>query len=72
MEALEILGSLTKVGLVDMDVNVVSFPDLLDEIESFLEMVECVEEDEGWRVGGYFGQHVDADEPCEAKSGRLV
>jgi hypothetical protein len=72
MKALEILSSLAKVRLVDMDVDVVPFPDLLNEVEGFLEMVECVEEDEGRGVRGYFGQHVDADEPCETKSSRLV
>jgi len=30
-----------------MNLDLLSFPDLLDEIEGFLEMVECVEEDEG-------------------------
>jgi hypothetical protein len=42
MEVLEIYSSLAKVRPVDMDVDAVSFPDLLDEVESFLEMVECV------------------------------
>lgn len=45
MEVLEILSSLAEVRPVDMDVAVVAFPDLVDEIERFLEMVECVEED---------------------------
>jgi len=51
METLEILGSLAKVWFVDMDADVVPFPDLLDEVEGFLEMVEGVEEDKGWGVG---------------------
>ena len=61
MEGLEILSSLAKVGLVDKDVDVIPFPDLLDEVECFLEMVECVEEDEGRGVRGCLGQHIDAD-----------
>ena len=54
MEGLEILSSLRKVGLVDMDVDVIPFLDLLDEVEGFLKMIKCVEEDEGWGVGRYF------------------
>lgn len=71
MKILEILSSLAKVWLVYMDVDVIPFLDLLDEVEGFLEMVECVEEDEGRGVWSCLGQHVDADEPCEAKSSRL-
>ena len=55
-----------------MDVDVVPFPNLLDEIEGFLEMVEGVEEYERRGVRCYFGQHVNADEPCETKGGGLV
>ncbi len=54
MEGLEILSSLAKVGLVDVDVDVIPFPDLLDEVEGFLEMIESVEEDEGRGAGGCF------------------
>jgi hypothetical protein len=53
MEILKILSNLAKVRLVDMDVDVVPLSDLLNEIEGFLEMVECVEEDERWGIGCY-------------------
>lgn len=54
MEVFEILSSLAKVGFVDVDIDVVPFLDLLDQVEGFLEMIECIEEDE-WRgvVGGF-------------------
>lgn len=72
MEVLKILRILTIVRPVDMDVDGVPLLDLFDEIEGFLEMVERIEEDERWWIGCYFGEHIDADEACETKGGRLV
>jgi len=72
VEILKILSRVAKVRLVDMDLGAVTLPDLLDEIESFLKMVECVEKNEGRGVGGDFGQDIDADEARETKGSRLV
>lgn len=69
----EILGRLAPLGLVDVEVNGgIPLTDLVDKVKGLLEVVECVEEDEGrLRDAANLGQHVKSDETRESKSCRL-
>ena len=72
---LEIRYARTRLGFVHVHLDPVPFLDLCHERVRLGEVIEGVDEDEGWLGGGGgcdFGEHVDGDEARETECGGLV
>lgn len=51
-------------GLIHMYGNAVTSLNLVFKLEGLFKVVESIDENEGWRVGGKFAQHVYAGKAC--------